>query len=1150
MKTFKHLALTLALSAGAAHVAAADRVAPTFPEPATLTSGHEYYLYNVDAGKCLTSLAAYSNLTLTDAGERVRIAEAGENGYTLQSVSSQCYLYRNTSTTVGGTNNLNADSYWDITQVNTTLTIQSNESSSHYDANLFLGSTGGDPAVAPNLDASASGTAWQLIDATTWEYYSSKLALYNALQATDAYSFNVDKFEEIYSDAGSTTEELADAAATLNASLEISTKIEIPEWSDYPIFFENELENPWNVSGDGFSPQNSKKLTATVVVDEEATFTYRMMYSSYDEIITVSVDGEPMQRFWHEDQKNGRYFIRISPGKHVIEWQRSGGINGRHIYAIGVKRTPSITVNLLEPGSLGTEVLYHVNHLNDVRRLKVVGPMNDDDWAKISMMSNLFSLDLSEAETEEIPESQFGTNAQGDWDWMFFHEIKLPKTLKKIGSSAFSNSNITEIDFPEGLQEIGDAAFSSSKIKEAFLPSTALTLGSHVFRYCVFLESISLPEDIVEIPSRVFSECPVLDDSLRLPDKLEVLGEGAFSSPNLTITYFPESLHEIGHWAFAGIKNDTIILRSKQITFLGRSPFSNCPNLVYAELPVSYINHDFDSYQETGGMFDNSRKLKTIVLRAPTMVDCNSLISDGLVSQVTLKVPSYLVNTYKLDEYWYTYGNIEGFSTADVDSWTIYKPLVLGARDRFEGTPDMALRGGGSLKVNGEAAMTFHNLYTETNVNDLDYTTSLLSNCENLSIQGTYRHGYYVQGNTWYFVSLPFDVRVSDIELPAGAQKAVRYYDGAQRAANGAGNSWKNYAEDDVITAGTGFILQTNKGGWLYFPALEGETKQYVVAYKEFAKALAENPSATAADGGWNLVGNPYQTIYNISHINFTAPITVWNVRARRYDAYSIIDDEFVLTPNQAFFVQCPEEVASIAFPLEGRQTSPEIVSAQAKRKPHMRGLVARRQLIDLTLSAGDASDRTRVVLNEAATEGYDLNADASKFMSLDASVPQLYTLGTDGTAYAINERPEGDGRVSLGLYLPADGAYTLALTRQEGAKVYLFDRETGAETDLTAGEYNFTARAGQTDKRFELRLEGGETTGIGSAGSADGTFVVTVTADGLLLTGVTGAVKVYTTDGRQAGEALAEGGSCRVALPAGLYLVKAGGQTVKVRVD
>ena len=60
-----------------------------------------------------------------------------------------------------------------------------------------------------------------------------------------------------------------------------------------------------------------------------------------------------------------------------------------------------------------------------------------------------------------------------------------------------------------------------------------------LFGHCPFLESISLPEDIKEIPSRVFSDCAVLDDSLRLPEKLETVGEGAFSSPNLTITYFP-----------------------------------------------------------------------------------------------------------------------------------------------------------------------------------------------------------------------------------------------------------------------------------------------------------------------------------------------------------------------------------------------------------------------------------------------------------------------------------------------------------------------------------------------------------------------------------------------------------------------------------
>lgn len=1137
MKTFKHLALTLALSAGAAHVAAADRVAPTFPEPATLTSGHEYYLYNVDAGKFLTHDAKITAVAETE--DKVLITQR-ENGYTIQFPSSSNYLYRWGADQVT-TNNSAYDWTFTMSDDNAYF-IQTPEGDSYYDSSTGLGWSGGESTgLLPHVDLTAEGCTWLLIDGEAGGYYCAKLSLYNALQASDAYGYEFGKFEEIYSDAGSTTEELANAAATLTSGLELTNAVEPPAWSDYPIFFENDLDHPWKAYNNANGPQfnGGRKLTATVVIDGEATLSYQP--GSMDNL-TVTIDGKQVRRLWRSEQANSaKYFEKLTPGTHVIAWETT--TEKAYLYNIGIERTPTISVDLLEPGSLGTEVLYNVNSLNDVRRLKIAGPMNDDDWAKLKMMLNLYALDLSEAEITAIPDDQF--RRTGNIEESFFHEVQLPEGLLTIGDAAFFDSFLDEVVIPSTVTDIGPNAFRHTYPKEVVVPEGITDLSGSIFRECNFLQHVTLPKNLQILRDGCFYRTPMTE--FEFPETLTTIEQNVFYGVPIN-PRFPASLRTIGKNAFQGCAIDSLFL-PEGITELGAGSFVNSKNLVYVELPSTL--HDCGN----GDNHFGGTSLNTVVIKSPTMLDTDyeyikSHYFGAAIEGLTLVVPSYLVNTYKLDDYWYNAKEIKGFDTGELDSWTIYKPLVLGARDRFEGTPDMALRGGGSLKVNGEAAMTFHNLYTETNVNDLDYTTSLLSNCENLSIQGTYRHGYYVQGNTWYFVSLPFDVRVSDIELPAGAQKAVRYYDGAQRAANGAGNSWKNYAEDDVITAGTGFILQTNKGGWLYFPSLEGETKQYVVAYKEFAKALAENPSATAADGGWNLVGNPYQTFYNISHINFTAPITVWNVSARRYDAYSIIDDEFVLTPNQAFFVQCPEEVASIAFPLEGRQTSPEIVSAQAKRKPHMRGLVARRQLIDLTLSAGDASDRTRVVLNEAATEGYDLNADASKFMSLDASVPQLYTLGTDGTAYAINERPEGDGRVSLGLYLPADGAYTLALTRQEGAKVYLLDRETGAETDLTAGEYNFTARAGQTDKRFELRLEGGETTGIGSVGSIDGKLAVTVTADGLLLTGVTGAVKVYTTDGRLAGEALAEGGSCRVALSAGLYLVKAGGLTVKVRVD
>ena len=43
--------------------------------------------------------------------------------------------------------------------------------------------------------------------------------------------------------------------------------------------------------------------------------------------------------------------------------------------------------------------------------------------------------------------------------------------------------------------------------------------------------------------------------------------------------------------------------------------------------------------------------------------------------------------------------------------------------------------------------------------------------------------------------------------------------------------------------------------------------------------------------------------------------------------------------------------------------------------------------------------------------------------------MPQLYSLDGQGVKYAINERPEGNGVVSLGYEVQAAGNYTIGLT-------------------------------------------------------------------------------------------------------------------------
>lgn len=1146
MKTIKQLVIAAMACAGAVYAEAAEREAPVLPQFTTLTPGQSYYLYNTGAGKLLTLTENNLNVTIGDIGTKVNVTQAGENSYNIQFASTQKYLYRSAQTTVRGdySHTSSTQCNWNITCSNNTYTIQTDEScSSYYNADQFLGWDGRDnTAIYPNLPTTAH-VVWKLIDGDEGDYYCARLNLYNALQATDGYGYDVEAFETIYNNTESTISELTDAANILNSSLELTQAVEVPEWSDYPIFLENNLEHPWTANGSRTGISGRGKITAKVVVNEEATFSYVVRSSSSfskTQRLNVFVDGKPTCEILNDKQgDSNRFFEKLSSGRHIIEWVYNGTSSITLEY-IGIERTPSIAVNLLEPGSLGTEVLYHVNHLNDVRSLKISGKMNDDDWAKISMMSSLYSLDLSEAETSTIPQNQFRRNATGDWP--FFHEIQLPSTLETIESQAFQNSYIRAITFPEGLREIGANTFNSALIKEAFLPSTVTKIGDGVFARCPFLESISLPEAIKEIPYGSYTECPVLDDSLSLPDKLETVGEHAFSSPNLTITHFPESLKNIGNWAFAGIKNDTVILHSKQLDTFASSPFSNCPNLIHAELPVPF-------YNSTNGVFDDCKKLETIVLRSPTMVNCSQLVRASLKQQITLKVPSYLVNTYKLDDYWYTYGNIEGFNTAEVKSWTICQPLVLGARDRFEGCPDISLKGSGSLKINGETPMMLNNLNTETNGNDENKTITLLSNCGNLEMQGDYTHGYFVSGSKWYFISLPFDFKVSEIQHASDVQLAVRYYDGNMRASNGSGTSWQNYGQDAIITAGTGFILQANKDAWLSFRAMNNENKQNVLAYKEFVKALEAHSSATASDQGWNLVGNPYQTFYNINHINFTAPITIWNVSARRYDAYSIIDDEYALMPNQAFFVQCPEEVSSLSFPLEGRQVTRESSTLQVNMQPDFRNVPSQRRLINLELLAGDKSDHTRIVFNEERTNGYDMNSDASKFMSMDSSVPQVYSLDADGTMYAINERPISDGQVKLGFYAPQEGDYTFALSRGKEDKVWLVDHKTDTEIDLSTEEYHFTAEAGQDDERFELRIKVDNTTGI--VATAHTEMSVRAINRGLCIENATGTVKIYTPDGRLIHEGTAiEDKSYKVNLPRGIYLVHTTERMVKIVVD
>jgi hypothetical protein len=210
--------------------------------------------------------------------------------------------------------------------------------------------------------------------------------------------------------------------------------------------------------------------------------------------------------------------------------------------------------------------------------------------------------------------------------------------------------------------------------------------------------------------------------------------------------------------------------------------------------------------------------------------------------------------------------------------------------------------------------------------------------------------------------------------------------------------------------------------------------------------------------------------------MNFTAPISVYENGT--YNAYSVIDDDYALQPNQAFFVQCPNNVTKIGFPVDGRQLDDKIESQNAARS--LDPAAKSRFLVDVQMATADGKkDKTRLVVNNAAMMDYETTCDASKFMSMDADMPQIYSLDTNGTQYAINERPMGDGTLRLGIVVPATGQYTLSTVRNDLSEVMLIDNQTGETVELTSEGYTFTASQGTDESRFTLSFLSSEVTGI-----------------------------------------------------------------------
>lgn len=732
--------------------------------------------------------------------------------------------------------------------------------------------------------------------------------------------------------------------------------------------------------------------------------------------------------------------------------------------------------------------------------------------------------------------------------------VNIPDNVETIEGNAFSQAKqLQEVHLPDSLTSLGNSAFAGCRsLRAVKIPTKLKMVPPYTFQGCKSLQSVELHDSITGFGNYAFEDCGLRE--ITLPKSTSWVGSSAFSvNVNLSKVTLNEGLVSISDGAFCQAAIDTLNCPST-LRYIANNAFANCTNLRQINLNEGLIGIESSALAGNkateivlpssleycaGGAFYDCDSLVTIEARSvmPPNTDGGCPLAGTDLTKAVLYVPVWSLAEYQLATGW---NQFYTFRTSDFmpQYVKVNKDFYFTLRDELDPDyrPDIELTytsnqitdshknsdyQHGNLTISGRSKLAvndfsmvlspftkyiyeggYYDYYSNESYRYLRPTSLIVKGemrAENVTIN------LWNATNRWQFVSFPFDVKVSDIvPVDSTTSWVIRGHSGAERAAGNAAAVWQNLSADDVLQAGKGYIMQCYKpndeNGNNYYaaqftvrPLTTTVNRQQIFNADNRTVALEEHLAEFEHNRSWNLIGNPYPSYFDTRFLDFGAPFMVWNSNNQNYEAYSPVDDSYILAPAEAFFVQRPVDQESITFLKDGRQTdryartlveeepasAPQRIRADYDSNAHT---TAQRTVFNITLAKdGQQADRTRVVINEAATMQYDLSRDAAKFTGTEPAVSQIFTIN-GATRYAINERPLNNGQALLGLHFGTDGTYTIGLSNQPDGQITLEDRLTGTKLQLngTAG-YSFTAKAGDSTDRFVLHFDA-VATGINAA--------------------------------------------------------------------
>ncbi len=199
---------------------------------------------------------------------------------------------------------------------------------------------------------------------------------------------------------------------------------------------------------------------------------------------------------------------------------------------------------------------------------------------------------------------EFADDLEAIPDGMFMNcsaikSVDYPKSLKSIGSEAFSYTGISKLQIPDSLEYIGDRAFAGAPITAAAISD--IGYGAGVFSNCDKLAKVTLADGIEAIPEGMFEYCAKLAD-IKFPQSLKSIGDSAFAWSGIKKIVISDAIESVGDNAFSGSAVTSATLANVSY---GNDVFYYCEKLA----KVAFAD---DIEEIPSGMFYRCEKLTAV----------------------------------------------------------------------------------------------------------------------------------------------------------------------------------------------------------------------------------------------------------------------------------------------------------------------------------------------------------------------------------------------------------------------------------------------------------------------------------------------------------------------------------------------------------